>query len=162
MDNSKLFTEEIEYLQKTEDSDDECNGQRETYDEFTINKIKGEYLNVPEDYWTYLKEIGWGSFGDGTYMIYSAPTSLEELGLGEAYPNISANYKNLSGDLAGFDLSNPNDEVIEFWHEDGEIEITKKTFRQYIRQQIGLKPKKTRTVHNKCASQKCLAYEARQ
>ena len=140
-----LFKEEIDYLLKIEDPNDECNGERETYDDITIDKFKNEYENVPEDYWTYLKEVGWGSFRDGTYMIYSAPTSLDELGLGEAYPEISENYKffgdNLSGDFAGFDVTNSKDEVIEFWHEDGEIEVTRKTFREYIRQQIGLKPK---------------------
>lgn len=146
MNNQLHYQEEIEHLSKIEDPNDECNGQREIYDDITIERLKQMFPTLPEDYWIYLKEIGLGSFDNGMFMIYSSPCTLEELGLSGTYPNIPNNYvffgDGLSGDLSGFDLLSTKDEVIEFWHEMEKIEPTKKTFRQYIRQKMRLKNKK--------------------
>jgi hypothetical protein len=40
---------------------------------------------------------------------------------------------NFAGDFAGFDLSSPKDEVVEFWCDSNKVFATGKTFREYIR-----------------------------
>lgn len=143
---TKIFEEELHFLNQVEDKNDECYGERDTYDTNTIEKLKIEFPNLPNDYFCYLQEIGWGSFRECSFMVYSSPANLQEFGVGDLYVNIPANYiffgDDMSGDYAGFDITATKDEVIELWHEDETIYQTKKTFKQYIREKMRFKKKK--------------------
>ena len=137
------YAEEILHLQGSEDPLDACNGQREVHCDTIISGLKREFPLLPGDYWTYLGEIGWGSFMDGTFSMFPSPLTLEELALTAAFPGIPARFvffgTDISGDHAGFDITCTDDHVIELWHEDAEIQATHLTFRAYIRRQMGLR-----------------------
>lgn len=99
------------------------------------NKILDTYPTIPLDYLLFLNEIGAGNIKGSTFNLYSNLTDFKDLGLDDIYdlpPNIMLFGDNFSGDFSGFDLLK-QDEVIEFWHDDGDIFRTGKTFYEYIK-----------------------------
>lgn len=104
-----------------------------------LHNIKNKYDNIPESYLDFLSIIGAGTLREIQFRIYDDLIDLEDLGLSNIY-HLPVNIKffgdNLNGDFAGFDLSAPNDNVIEFWHDSNELYNTNKSFHQYIREQI--------------------------
>ena len=76
--------------------------------------------NVPNDYVTYLNVVGAGDLVPSVIKIYPTLCILSDFGLEEEYSvddGIMFFGDNYSGDFLGFDLSNSDDEVIEFWHD---------------------------------------------
>jgi len=64
---------------------------------------------------------------------------LEDLGLEEHYElkdGIKFFGDNFSGDFSGFDFNGNPELVVEFWHEDGTVYETNKTFKDNIREQM--------------------------
>jgi hypothetical protein len=129
------YKEELEFLKVVEDPEDSTNN-RERLPELEIQALLTKFPSLPSDYTDYLKEIGHGNFRECQFKIMSSLFDLSDLGLENHYsirPTIKFFGDNFSGDFAGFDLNQNNGLVIEFWHEDGSIYETKKTFREYIR-----------------------------
>lgn len=132
------YKEELEFLTAVEKFGDLQN-QRERLSEKQAGELLIKFPTLPADFVDYLKEIGEGSFRECQFNIKSHLFDLEDIGLGGLYElrqGIKFFGDNYSGDFAGFDLNNTNGQVIEFWHEDGTIYETKKSFREYIRGQM--------------------------
>lgn len=133
------FDKELEFLNKFEDSSNEVNKKTIiTIEE--ANKLIEEYPNIPKDYIDYLLEIGSGIIREVQFDVKGFLFDFYDLGLEEIF-SVDETIKffgdNLSGDFAGFDLSqDKTDEVIEFWHDSNEVYHTKKTFREYMREKM--------------------------
>lgn len=108
-------------------------------DEKRLKELVDAYPGLPSAYIDYLREIGSGSFRECQFDVKPYLFDLEDLGL-DTYYELQDGIKffgdNYSGDFAGFDFNSGNDLVIEFWHEDGTIYETGKSFHQYIRNQM--------------------------
>lgn len=125
---------EKEFLKKVEN-----NNSRTALTANQIKDLLSEFPKLPEDYIAYLKEIGSGSFRDCQFNIASSLFNLEDLGLEDHYElksNIWFFGDNFAGDFAGFDLDQNDGNVVEFWHESGELYYTNKSFQTYIREQM--------------------------
>lgn len=134
------YTLESAFLKKNEDDKNETN-KKELLSEEQLNKLIEKYPNVPQDYITYLREIGAGNFRECQFKVQSFLFNLEALGLDEHYEiksNIWFFGDNYCGDFSGFDLDLNDGLVVEFWHETGELYYTNQTFQNYIRQQMGM------------------------
>ncbi|GAA3752057.1 MULTISPECIES: SMI1/KNR4 family protein [Flavobacterium] len=125
---------EIEFLKKVEDNNNRT--------ALTVNQIEdllSEFPKLPEDYITYLQEVGSGSFRNCQFNIASSLFNLEDLGLENHYElksNIWFFGDNFSGDFSGFDFDRNDGKIVEFWHESGELYYTNKSFQTYIREQM--------------------------
>ncbi|MDH6309823.1 hypothetical protein M2451_002194 [Dysgonomonas sp. PFB1-18] len=128
------FEKEIEFLCKYEKSND-----REVFSNDQIKDLENNCPNIPRGYIDFLKEIGAGTLREIQFRVYDDLFDFDDLGL-DHISDLSKDIKffgdNYSGDFAGFDLSTPKDEVVEFWHDSEELYYTNKTFQEYIRGQI--------------------------
>ena len=134
------FDKELEFLNNYEITDNETN-KRQKISEYEVNTIRNNYPNLPLDYTNYLFEIGSGNLCESSFKIYSGLCDFDDLGLEDIYQipeNIKFFGDNYSGDFAGFDISDSTDEVIEFWHDSDRFFKTGKTFRQYVRDKMGI------------------------
>lgn len=133
-----MYEPEKKFLASVEDSSDETNFRQPVSSE-QAGDLPRKFPNVPKDYIDYLVEIGAGNFRESRFKVYEDLMNLDDFGLSGVY-EISDSVlffgDNFSGDFAGFDLENKRDEVVELWHESGEIVPTGKTFREYIREQM--------------------------
>lgn len=132
------YKQELAFLKKVEDSANPQNERRILSDVEILN-LKNAYPNIPQDYLEYLKKIGIGSFRECQFNVTGHLVSLEDLGLEELYKlknEIKFFGDNYSGDFSGFDFSNDDGLVVEFWYEDGTIYETNKTFKEYIRERM--------------------------
>ena len=134
------YAAEIKFLEKVEEKNNKQN-ERTKLNESEIDKIKGKYENIPDDYLDYLKFIGWGSFRECHFMVFECPEKLSNI-IGEVSENDDINNAiifgdGFAGDLFGFDLTKEG-KVIEFHHELEEIHETGKTFKEYIRKKMGM------------------------
>jgi hypothetical protein len=128
------YTLEKEFLQKVE-----TNNNRTALTSNQIINLISEFPKLPEDYVAYLQEIGSGSFRDCQFNIASSLFNLEDLGLENHYElksNIWFFGDNFSGDFSGFDFDRNDGNVVELWHESGELFYTNKSFQAYIREQM--------------------------
>lgn len=133
-----MYKLEKEFLEKTEDPTDITN-TREIITETELAKLIEQYPKISNEYLEYLKEIGSGNFRECQFKILNNLFDLEDIGLEEDYDlkkGIMFFGMNFSGDFSGFDFTKNPELVVEFWHEDGTIYKTKKTFKQYIREQM--------------------------
>lgn len=106
--------------------------------ESEINSLKTKYPRIPEDYLDYLREVGWGDFGDGTYMIYSGPLSSDEIYDPETAADLSHILffgDNFGGDCAGFDTEN-DWAVVEVDHTDMSSSEESQTFEEFIQDRV--------------------------
>lgn len=128
---------EKEFLKKVENNDEQ--DKREIASKNQIKNLLLEYPKLPQDYLTYLQEIGSGSFRNCQFNITLSLFDLEDLGLSDHYELKSNIYffgDNFSGDFSGFDFDRNDGNVVEFWHESGELYYTNKSFQTYIREQM--------------------------
>lgn len=113
--------------------------QREILSNSEIESLRNEFESISEDLIDYLQEIGSGSFRECQFKVHKRLFELEDLGLEDLY-DVKKDIKffgdNFAGDFAGFDFSGNPNLVVEFWHEDGTIFDTQKTFKEYIREQM--------------------------
>lgn len=101
-----------------------------------LDAIRLNSTNIPEDYITYLKVVGAGDLVPSKIKIYPTLCDFSDFGLEEIYlvdDGIMFFGDNYSGDFFGFDLSNSDDEVIEFWHDSETVHRTGKSFREFVR-----------------------------
>lgn len=132
------YQKEIEFLNSVEEIDNIQN-RRVKLSKTQIDNLKKGTKELPEDYILYLEEVGVGNFRECQFNVHENLFTLKDLGLDEHY-DIKSSIKffgdNFSGDFSGFDFDNEDGKVVEFWHEDGTIYETEKTFKQYIREQM--------------------------
>ncbi len=132
------YKREIEFLEKVEEQNNPQN-ERTKLNTDELSKLKQIHPNLPVEYLDYLKEIGSGNFRECQFKVHGHLFDLEDLGLEEHYDlenGIKFFGDNFSGDFSGFDFSKNNGLIVEFWHEDGTIYETEKTFKEYIREQM--------------------------
>lgn len=132
------YQHEIDFLKAVEKPANPQN-QRKKLSENQAKELLSEFPSLPADFIDYLKEIGHGSFRECQFNVKPFLFDLKDLGLEEHFdvkPSIKFFGDNFSGDFAGFDLEHGNGHVVEFWHEDGSIYETKKSFKEYIRGQM--------------------------
>ncbi|TDX13351.1 hypothetical protein EDB96_0045 [Flavobacterium sp. S87F.05.LMB.W.Kidney.N] len=132
------YTLEKEFLKKVENNNDKQN-EREILNKDQIKNLLLKYPKLPQDYLIYLQEIGSGSFRECQFNIASSLFDLEDLGLNNYYElksNVWFFGDNYSGDFSGFDFDKNDGNVVEFWHESGELYYTNKPFQAYIREQM--------------------------
>jgi hypothetical protein len=67
-----------------------------------IDRLRTLWPELPPDYLTYLREVGWGTAPNGRHMIYSGPIFPDEV-----YPHLSADtHRVLIGDdMQGYCLA---------------------------------------------------------
>lgn len=131
---------ELRFLNKIEDKTDESNLRKKLSDS-DLNLLRQNHNGVSEEYLTYLKEVGCGSFKECQFNVLDYLFDLSELGLEDVYElkdEIKFFGDNFSGDFAGFDFEKNPNEVIEFWHDDGTVYETGKSFKEYIGEKIGI------------------------
>ncbi|MDW3195255.1 MAG: hypothetical protein R8G66_22965 [Cytophagales bacterium] len=132
------YTAEFEFLDAVESHEDETN-KRDILSNSEIENLRSEFEGISDELIDYLMEIGSGSFRECQFNIHNRLFTLEDLGLEDVYQikdEIKFFGDNFAGDFAGFDFSGDPNLVVEFWHEDGTIFDTKKTFKVYIREQM--------------------------
>lgn len=82
-------------------------------------KLIASYPGLPDSYWNFLTEIGWGSIGDGNYSVYSCPFEPEEI-FGEEgakeLPDVLLVGDDFSGGHEAFKKENGNWEFVSFDH----------------------------------------------
>lgn len=128
---------EKEFLKKVENNSQQ--NKREIVNNDQIGKLLLEYPKLPLDYLDYLKEIGSGSFRESQFNVTSSLFDLEDLGLENHYDlksNVWFFGDNFCGDFSGFDFDRNDGNVVEFWHESGELYYTNKSFQNYIRERM--------------------------
>lgn len=129
-----MYETEIEFLRLHEK--DNVQNNRTTLSDSMIESLKKEYNGIPEDFCSYLKEIGSGSFRECQFNIFESIFYLEDLidfGTEFEAKRYLAFGDNYCGDISTFD-SKMNFEVKEFWHDCCEFSTVNKTFKEYIRE----------------------------
>lgn len=132
------FEKELNFLQQNENKDNAINEKIKATNEEILD-LKNKYPNIPNEFLEYLIEIGSGNIMESQFKVMKNLFDFNDLGLEDIYDlpeEIKLFGDNYSGDFAGFNIDNNNDEVIEFWHDSNDIHHTGKTFRQYIREKM--------------------------
>ena len=108
-------------------------------------KLRRDFPGVPEEFVTYLREVGAGSFRECQFTVYgSLGTPDQILGTGvmpqeDPTVRILCFGDNFSGDLSGF-LPDKRWAVVELWHDSGTLYRVKKPFGKYIRERMLMGP----------------------
>lgn len=93
-------------------------------------------VGIPQDYLSFLEEVGYGSVRDGYFMLYGGLIEAEELYNAEENPALHQVLllgDNFSGDAVGF-LTTGGWSIVEVWHEDLSImPREEKTFAEFVR-----------------------------
>ena len=74
-----------------------------------IDAIRQEYPGIPKHYLSFLKHVGWGSFGDSTFMIYGGPCEPSEFfddATSQELGDILFFGDDFAGWMAGFEMRN--------------------------------------------------------
>jgi hypothetical protein len=106
--------------------------------ESEVLSLRAQYPLLPEDYLDYLREVGWGDFGNSSYMIYSGLLRSDEIYDPETADDLSHILffgDDFSGDCAGFDTENAW-AVVEVEHTHMEVSELGKTFEEFIKDRI--------------------------
>ena len=74
-----MFDDAIAFLAEHEDESESERNERTTLTQSEIDEIRKQHPGIPSDYLAYLKEIGWGSFRECQYVIYSGLTDPEDI-----------------------------------------------------------------------------------
>lgn len=92
------------------------------------------YPEIPEDYWTFLREIGWGNLG--VMMLYSGPTEPDNFN--SQYTGKLPGLILIGDDFQGFSYYFDRDDrckIVEAnWRL--EIEVVSDTFESFIRDEL--------------------------
>ena len=130
------FSDVCIFLSKVEDVTCSDENIRTLLSPEEISKIKLEYPLIPQEYLSYLEEVGSGSFRECQYMVYNNLME-PEFFFGEGITSklgkkILCFGDNFSGDPAGF-LPDENWKIVVIWHDDLSINYTNQTFSEFIR-----------------------------
>jgi hypothetical protein len=133
-----MYEDVIAFLIENEDPN-EASNEREKLDNENLKALPDEFPNIPEEYFLFLKEVGWGAFLDCTYAIYSGPIKLTSV-FGEGMASLDEEIclwgDGFGGNPAGF--KKKTGEVVEIDHVSGRVEKTGQTFGQFIRETFGM------------------------
>ena len=100
----------------------------------SIEALRHEYPGLPEDYLDFLGEVGWGSLGDGFYMLYNRPITASEVYGAESASLLEGLLlvgDDFSGCNAGF-LVQESGCVIEVEPVHRQVERSGQSFDQYV------------------------------
>ena len=106
--------------------------------------LRKQFPGIPDEYVAYLREVGWGSFRESQFMVYSGLGTPDDM-LGEGAVDWLKKTRvlcfgdNFSGDLAGF-LPDKKWAVVELWHDARKTYRVKRSFGQYIRERMLMGP----------------------
>lgn len=134
-----MYEEEIKFLNRVENNNKAPMDERRKWITEEVSQIKKRFPDIPNDYITYLQEIGTGSFRECQFGVHGLLETIDEI-VGEGLYDIKDNLflifgHNYSGDFSGF-IADKGWKVAELWHETGELYVTDQTFQQYIREQM--------------------------
>jgi len=137
-----MYEREIAFLAKVEDPADQSN-RRKPLDPAAVEAIRQKFPGLPENYLSYLLEVGPGSVRECQYMIYEAPVWCNDEPL---FSSVEAPGRkllvigdNFSGDLFVLDADHGNN-VAEFDHETIEVVPHDAGFTEFIREKMLLGP----------------------
>lgn len=140
-----IFDDAVRFLAKVEDPAKSKMNSRKRLTSRQIESLRRKFPGVPGTYLAYLSEVGWGSFRECQFMIYSRPGTPEGI-LGKGIFTLADDVEvlcfgdNFSGDLSGF-LPKQRWAIVELWHDSGTIYPVKKPFGTYIREQMLMGPR---------------------
>lgn len=137
------YSDVLTFLGKVEDPGEKRSNAREKMTARKIQELISKYPGLPEDYTDYLFEVGWGSFRESQYMVYSEPMTpqsiLDDETAGTIEKRMLCFGDGFSGDLSAF-LQDEQWRVVEFLHETREIHETGMCFGSYIRKKMLMDP----------------------
>ena len=125
-----------DFLRRVENPSDTTN-QRKLLSAADLSSLQKRNPGIPEDYLSFLTQIGWGSFRESTYRVYSGFVLAEEI-----LPGLKTEYEILcfgddfGGDPAGF-IPSQNWKLVEIFHEDFHIHCDEdQTFTEFIAERL--------------------------
>ena len=130
-----MYEEELRFLKEHEDPGEVTNKHRERLSAQEIAALRAKLPGIPEDYLTYLMEVGHGTFRECQFGVWPHGEFLESALSGyegDELERYVAFGHNFAGDTSVFD-SKANYRVMEYWHSSRDFFDTGKTFREYIR-----------------------------
>ncbi|MFT6538849.1 MAG: hypothetical protein ACJAY0_000758 [Thalassolituus sp.] len=95
-----MYEDEIQFLKIVEDPTDE-NNERDILSEDECKALESEFPGLPNEYTSYLMEIGAGSAREDQYMIYNRPALCHEDEDFSWYETKGINYLVIGDDFAG-------------------------------------------------------------
>ena len=140
------YSDVLAFLERVEDPKRAKMNRRKAVSAQVVVSLRRRFPGIPDEYIAYLREVGWGSFRECQFMVYSDPGTPDEiLGEGVFYwlskkTRVLCFGDNFSGDLSGF-LPDKKWAVVELWHDSREIYRVKKPFGEYIRDRMVMGPK---------------------
>ena len=97
------YDEENNFLSKVETKN--VQNERKKLNKEDIDMIKSKYKNVPDDYFDYLKYVGYGSFRECQFMVYQSLMTLSDIGIeidNKGFNDLVFFGDSFYGDLSGF------------------------------------------------------------
>lgn len=139
-----MYEKEIEALSDAEKDLDKTKIEyhRTLHSELQLQELRQRFHGIPEDYLTYLAEVGEGSIGDELYTVFGELMDAEDFFDEQLHEFLDFDESVL---LFGCDFSGngliflPDEDwmVGIIYHDDmGEVERTEKDFRSYISEVI--------------------------
>ena len=133
------YDDVLQFLAAHEDKHEARMNRRTRLKPAEISKLRSTFPGIPEDYLDYLAEIGWGSFRECQYTVFSGLIDPIEIFDSETAASLERRVLcfgvSFSGDPGGF-LPDENWELVEILHETLEICHTQKSFHAFIREQM--------------------------
>ena len=124
-----------DFLRLVENPSDTTN-QRKLLSDADLSTLRKRNLGILDDYLSFLAQIGWGSFRESTYRVYSGFVLVDEI-----LPAIKTDYEILCfgddfrGDPAAF-IPSQNWKLVEIFHEDYDIHCEEQTFTEFIAERL--------------------------
>src|SRR5688500_8367766 len=144
--DSASYADVIAFLTRVEDPNEATMNRRETISPQKAAALREQFPGVPEEYIAYLREVGFGSFRECQFMVYSGPGTPDDILGAGVFDWIAPGTRvlcfgdNFCGDLAGF-VPDDGWALVELWHDAREIYPKKQSFGAYIRQKMLMGPR---------------------
>jgi hypothetical protein len=143
-DESK-FEDVIAFLDRVEDAKRANMNRRNPISARDAASLREQYPGVPDDYIAYLREVGWGSFRESQFMLYSSLGTPDEI-LGEGVfdwlspeTHVLCFGDDFSGNLSGF-LPDKKWAIVELLHDVQDTYAIEQSFGEYIREKMLMGP----------------------
>jgi hypothetical protein len=107
----------------------------ELVDAKKLQVLRARHPGIPEDYLEFLTEVGWGTFGEVYFSVYSGPIDAEDV----YDPETAARFKTLlilGDDCAGCNIAFDTMRswaIVEIESATMEVDLVAKTFEEFIR-----------------------------
>ncbi|AXI03679.1 SMI1/KNR4 family protein [Aquirhabdus parva] len=107
----------------------------ESVSNFKLARIKSTHIGIPQDYISFLEEVGYGEVGESTYMLYDGLLEPSEV-YGESFllSNILLFGDDLQGFNTGFDVTTW--QVVEIDPTNIVVNVVAPCFDVFIRRKI--------------------------